>query len=57
MCGPGQWLGGVHECISLSFCIQLVEGLYEGDNMGGSGEVEDKARCSALDELWELEGG
>lgn len=30
---------------------QPVEGLYEGDNMGGSGEVEDEACCSVLDEL------
>lgn len=36
------------------FCIQHeqpVEGLHEGDNMGGSGEVEDEACCGVLDEL------
>lgn len=36
------------------FCIQHkppVEGLYEVDNTGGSGEVEDKACCRVLDDL------
>lgn len=61
VCRPGQWPGGVHVWIPLQpclpaagFCIQHkqpVEGLYEGDNMGRSGEVEDEACCSVLDEL------
>lgn len=61
VCRAGQWPGVVHVWIPLQsympaagFCIQHkqpVEGLYEGDNMGGSVEVEDKACCSVLDEL------
>lgn len=61
VCGPGQWPCGVYVWIPLQpclpaagFCIQYkqpMEGLYEGDNMGGSWEVEDKACCGVLDEL------
>lgn len=63
VCRPGQWPGGVHVWIpfclpAAGFCIrhkQPVKGLHEGDNMGGSGEVEDEACCSVLDELQGLE--
>lgn len=61
--------GGLVECMCGSLCNivcqqqdffiqykQPVEGLCEGDNMGGSGEVEDRACCSVLDELSGLKG-
>lgn len=49
MCWPGRvhvWIP-LQPCLpAAGFCIQYkqpVEGLCEGDNMGGSGEVEDEA--------------